>query len=209
MFLTKNIQALFKKGVLKVEFNDNGDARRVAEATCLIEPFSVALARELGDEVADHLFTGADGIRDELDSIDLRLRAGLQNVTVRSHDELEPLALLTPVSVKDVCVTRVDDRKTGTCWLAMSFVLVFSLEEKAARNFVLDQFGRTMYWSFERMQGDLLQKAAIHDAIGGMVPKGTTLTATFGGESVTLTEEDAQRHRGEAKRLRAEANKAH
>jgi hypothetical protein len=68
MFLTENIPALFKKGALKLVPAEDGPGHvRVAEATCLIEPFPHTLARELGEEIAAHLFDETNVIRPELD----------------------------------------------------------------------------------------------------------------------------------------------
>jgi len=209
MFLSENVVALFKKGVLKLEKNDDGEYRRVAEATCVIEPFPHTLARELGEEIAGHLFDDDHAIRQELESIDLRMRVGLQNVTVRPDEALEPIALITPATIKDVNATVVEDKKSGRRWLSFSFVLVFSLEKKAARNFVLDQFGRTLLWTFERMQGDLLATARIKEAGARMADVCgdgiESVTLSTEERSVTLTAEDGQRLRQEAKDLRRKA----
>lgn len=207
MFLTDNIPALFKKGTLKLMAGEDGGTRRVAEAQCWIEPFPARLAHELGEDIAGHLFTGDDAIRDELDAIDLRVRAGLQSVTVRHHEELKPCAELSPVSIKDVSVERIEDKKSGRSWLACTFVLVFSLETKEARNFILDEFGKTLLWSFRAIQAELLGKAELHDALARLGdPSGDgSTTASFGvagGEMHTI---DAKKHRAEAKRLREEA----
>lgn len=78
MFTSSNIVAFFKKGTLKLAPNADGDLRRFAEATLVIEPFSAELAHELGEDIAGHLFDHRDLIRDELESIDLRVGAGLQ-----------------------------------------------------------------------------------------------------------------------------------
>ena len=211
MFLSPNVPALFKKGTLKLQTSDEG-LRRVAEATLVIEPFPASLARELGDEIAGHLFDDVGSIRPELEGIDLRVRVGLQSVIARHDEALEPIALLVPVSIKDVSVQRIEDTKTQRTWLACSFVLVFSLEERAARNFVLDEFGKTLLWSFTAMQRELLNQAAIHDAIGKMVPSGGGIdSVTFktpGHEPVTLTREDAKVHRDTAKKLRQAADES-
>src|SRR3954468_1057115 len=102
MFLTENVPALFKKGTLKLVPSDEGGLRRVAEAMLVIEPFPSNLAHELGEDIAGHLFDDEDAIRAELESIDLRVRCGLQSVTVQHHEDLEPCALLSPVSIRDV-----------------------------------------------------------------------------------------------------------
>jgi hypothetical protein len=205
MFVSDNVPALFKKGVLKMTPRDDGTYRRVAEATLVIEPFPVALAHEMGEEFAEHLVDSTGAIREELEAIDLRVRAGLQSVTVRPHEELEPIALIAPVSIKDVSVTRVEDKKSGRQWLSLSFVLVFSLEDKAVRNFVLDEFGKTLLWSFVSMQRELLQDAAIHDAAARLGELGPcTITAT-GMEPITFDETTAKANREKAATLRKHA----
>lgn len=205
MFLSTNIPALFKKGMLKLEKTDDDGFRRVAEATCLIEPFPASLARELGDDIADHLLTSENTIRYELESIDLKVRSGLQNVTVRPDEALDPIALLSPVSVKDVNATVIEDKKMGTRHLAFSFVLVFSLETKAARDFVLDNFGRTLLWTFQALQRDLLATARMHEAAARLSDAGPATLTGPDGESVTFDPESSKRHREVAKHLRGQA----
>lgn len=207
MFLTDNIPVLFKKGTLKLTAADDGGTRRVAEATCVIEPFPYNLARELGDDIADHLLTHDNGLRDELESVDLRVRAGLQRIIVRHHEELEPVASLVPVSIKDVSAKRIEDKASGRCWLSFSFVLVFSLEEKEARNFVLDEFGKALLLSFRRLQGELLDNAALHESLAKLGDPGGDgkTTVSFGVSGGEMHEIDPKKHRAEAKRLRDEA----
>lgn len=211
MFASENVPALFKKGLLKMTPREDGTYRRVAEATCIIEPFPASLAHEIGEEVASHLFDDAGAIREELESIDLRVRAGLQAITVRHHEELEPCAIISPASIKDVSVTRIEDKKAGRQWLSLSFVIVFSLEEKAARNFVLDEFGRTLVWTFRAMQGELLKSAELHDALAKLGdPSGDgSTTVSFGVAGGEMAEIDPKKHRAEAKRLRDAAEKTH
>lgn len=209
MFLSGNIPALFKKGTLKLQDVDGG-VRRVAEATLVIEPFPARLAHELGEDIAGHLVTKDGSLRDELESIDLRVRAGLQSVTVRIDESMDPVAILTPVSIKDVNVSRVDEKKGQRSWLTCSFVLVFSLEDRAARNFVLDRFGQTLLWSFVGLQADLLKSAEMHETFARLADPGedgqTTVSfGVSGGEMHTI---DPKKHKAEAKRLRDKA-KAH
>lgn len=209
MFISDNVPALFKKGTLKLEETDTG-IRRVAEATLVIAPFPARLAHELGEDIAGHLF-GEDGlIREELESIDFRVRCGLQTVTVRLDEALEPEAIIAPASIQDVSVTRVDQKKLQRTWLSCSFVLVFSLEERAARNFVLDQFGKTLLWSFQGMQADLLREASLHDSLAKLADPGgdgkTTVSIGVGGGE--LHQIDPKAHREKAKRLR-DAAKTH
>lgn len=157
--LPSNVAALFKKGTLKLVPTDDG-YKREAEATLVIEPFNPGLARQLGEDIAEHLFADDDEIRDELEAIDLRVTVGMQNVIVRRHEELEPVAILSPVSIKDVAVKRCS-KKDEDDWLACSFVLVFGLEDKEARAFVLDEFGKRLRWTFEAIQRDLLEQTRL------------------------------------------------
>lgn len=205
MFLSDNIPALFKQGKLKLMAVEGGGYRRVAECTCVIEPFPTTLAHELGEDIADHL-VNSDGIRPELEAIDLRLRAGLQSVRVRQHEELEPCAFLSPVSVKDVRVERIEDKKTQREWLSLSFVLVFSLEDKSARNFVLDEFGKTLLWTFTAMQPGLLADAAIHEAAARLGEGGGATLSGPGIKPIKFNTETSKAHRAEAKRLRGQAH---
>jgi hypothetical protein len=210
MFLSEHIPALFKKGTLKLEKGDDGKMRRVAEATLMIEPFPVHLARELGEDMAGHLFDDDGQIRQELEGIDLRVRAGLQRVTARSHEELDPEAVLDTVSIKDVSVKRMEDAKSNRSWLSLTFVLVFSLEDKAARNFVLDQFGRSLLWSFERIDPTLDGFADAKDAAARLAeaggPGSSVSFGEVGGPMTTLTPDDAPRLRKEAANLRKRAH---
>lgn len=144
MFLTENLPALFKKGVLKLT-TEEGATKRVAEATFVIEPFNRPLAAELGEDIAGHLFDDAGTIREELEAIDLRVKAGLQRVTARRHVELKATATIEPVSVKDCSAERIEDKKSGKSWLSFSFVLVFDLSDRGTRNFVIDEFGNMLH----------------------------------------------------------------
>lgn len=202
MFASENIPALFKKGTLKLQETDDG-YRRVAEAMLMIEPFPLSLARELGEDMASHLFTDDDMIRPELESIDLRARVGLQRITVRHDEALDPIAIMEPVSIKDVKATVIEDKKTKRRWLSFQFVLVFSLETKDARNFVLDEFGKTLLWSFLSLQADLLREAALHDSLAKLVPEGTTVS--FGEAGGEMHQIDAEAHRQKAADLRKKA----
>lgn len=203
MFLSDHIPALFKKGTLKLQESEDG-YRRVAEATLMIEPFPVNLAHEMGEEIAVHLFDENGAIRNELESIALNVRAGLQRVTVRHDQALEPIAVLDTASIKDVKATVIEDKKSNRRWMSFSFVLVFSLETKAARNFVLDEFGKTLLWTFVALQGDLLRKADLHDALGRLGgPEGTKVS--FGVAGGEMHEIDTEKHKTIAKDLRNKA----
>jgi hypothetical protein len=206
VFLTKHVPALFKKATLKLLPTDDG-LRRICESTLVVEPFFPNLARELGDDIADHLFDDDDQIRPELEAIDLSVRCGLQRVVVTAHQDLDPVADLAACAIRTVQVKRMGDEKTGRYWLALTFVLVVTLDSQEARTFVIDGFGRELLWTFTAMQRELLNEAKLHDSIANMLPKGEggTLTISSGGKSATLTQEGAAEHRATAKKLRQQA----
>lgn len=158
MFVSEQVPALFKKGTLKLEKTEDG-FRRVAECTLMIEPFPLALARELGEEVAAHLFTDEGQIRGELESIELRPRMGLMRLSAQLDRAMEPVVELDEASVKDLSAKVMEDKASARRWLSFSFVVVFSLQGRAARNFVIDEFGKTLLWSFRPIQADLLASA--------------------------------------------------
>lgn len=205
MFITPHVEALFKKGALKLIRNDDDETIRVCEATCVIEPFTVNLARELGEEVSGHLFDDEGKIRREIDAVSLRVRVPRQRVTVTTHPEVASLATLEHVDVRNVRVTRMEDQKTGREWLACAYELVVPLDSKVARGFVLDGFGRALYWSFEASQMDFLDnesKARVLRSAARLGESGGGVTITADGmEPVHLNADTAKRHRAEAAAL--------
>jgi hypothetical protein len=103
----------------------------------------------------------------------------------------------------------VKGAKTGRSWLAFSFVLVFDLVEKKARNFVIDEFGNTLRLSFDPIQLDLLDdeaRAGIKEQAAKLVDAGLTSISTPDG-TTHFDKDDATRLRREASALRK--GKAH
>lgn len=151
MFLSENVRVKFKRGNLKL-IEQEGSVERRAECVMVIEPFSQQLAAELGEETAAHLFDETKKIREELGKIELRLRSGLQRVTVRHHEELAPIIVIDSAFVKDCEATRVDVEKTGATFIRFNFTLCFDLADKGARNFLIEEFGSSLQLSFQAMQ---------------------------------------------------------
>lgn len=209
MFASAHIPTLFKRCTLKlVEVED--EVKRVAEGACIIEPFTPALARELGEEIAGHLFTDEDSIRAELKGIDMRVRVPLQRVKAARHADLTP-AVLENVIVKDCKVARVEDTKALREWLAFTFTLVFDLSDRITREFVIHNFGSAMHLTFEPMQRELLDVApAVVDAVERLAPRpggegidAVTIGTNLGdGRAVTLTAADGVRLRSVLKGAR-------
>lgn len=200
MFISQHVPTLFKRCTLKIVETDD-ELTRVAEGACVIEPFTPALARELGEDIAGHLFTDEDQIRPELKGIDMRVRVPLQRVRASRHPELEPV-VLESVIVKDCKVARVEDSKALREWLAFTFTLVFNLSDRITREFVVHNFGSALHLTFEPMQRELLDDvpAAVIDAVARLAPKpgsgiDSVTISTPGAEPVTLTAADGERIR--------------
>jgi hypothetical protein len=150
MFLTPKVPALFKKGTLKLVDDDGPSVRRVGGSHA--GDRAVPGGNSRTNSVKRSPGTSSTAPTTSAPSwraIDLRDALRTAEGHRRSSTKTSaPCATLTPVSIKDVSVTRIEDKKTGRAWLSLACVLVFSLEDKAARNFVLDEFGKTLLWTF-------------------------------------------------------------
>lgn len=155
MFKSRDLKCQFKRAALKMVSDPKGVDHRVCEATLVIEPLPRSLALELGADVAGHLFDEKQMMRGEVDNIMLHINAGLQRVTVKSHFELDAIAMLEPVEIDSLKATRIDDEKNGKSWFSLAFVLIFELSDKAARSFTIDHFGNPVYLTFNKLQRDL------------------------------------------------------
>lgn len=213
MFVTPNLPALFKKATLKL-VEENDTTTRAAEVAVVFSPFHAHLAREMGEDIAGHLFDDDDQIRPELSSVTLRPRVGALRVSARPVLDMDAI-VIEPVGLVSVVAKVCGNEKSGLRWLELTCTLLFSLESKLARDFVLDTFGRTRLWTFEPLQRDLLADAHITESLAklaGAGGKGSSVS--FGivnpetGRSedrTTPTFEDAERLKQQAADLRAKA----
>lgn len=212
MFLTPNVLAQFKKATLKLVKGDGGETTRAAEAALVFDPFTAELAREMGEDLADHLFTADNQIRAELSAVTLRPRVGALRITARPAQDMDGTEI-EPVGLSTVTATVKEDERSGHCSLVLTATLVFSLESKVARDFVLDSFGRSLLWTFEPLQRDLLADAAITESLAtlaGAGGPGSSVTFGLAGEpGVTLTHADADRLKEKARRTRHAVSARH
>lgn len=213
MFQTPNVSALFKKATLKLVKGDDDTPRRVAELALVFEPFVAGLAREIGEDVASHLFDDADEIREELSSVALAPRVGLLRVTARAHEKAEGVTL-DNLRLPSLTASVKEDAKNGTRWIALTAVLDLSLETAKARGFVLEGFGRPLLWTFESMQRDLLEEANFVEAASRLAAAGGPGSSVSFGivnpdgsreKGATLTHADADRLKEKARDLRKQA----
>jgi len=214
MFLTENVPALFKKATLKLVKGDDGGVVRAVEAALVFEPFTPDLAREMGEDIAGHIFGEDDQIRAELSSVDLRPRVGALRITARPHVDL-PAIVLEPVGLRSVSAMVREDEKGGTRWVILTVTLVFSLESKVARDFVLDHFGRQLAWTFEPLQRELpdLKVAQAMGRMASTVRDGGITSMTMSciengtvTDSVTIDREAAKRIHANVKSMEKAAH---
>lgn len=197
MFLTPNLPILFKNAKLTV----NDENERFAAVIFVLEPFTPALAHELGEEVASHFYDSRGVVRPEFTKIDFRTQPGtrVQYLTVRAAPDAIGTTVIKPVVIDSYEVTKPDPEKER---LKLTIAASFSLAEKTNRAFAIDRFGTGIYVTFENAQRSLDLGAAgnlrserlsdIADDFAASVPKGTTATISSGGRSATITPAKAE-----------------
>lgn len=211
MFTSENVPAFLKSVNLRLD--KEGD--RFAFCVFTIEPFMPHLAHELGEEVAEHLFEGAGPKalpRDEVGGIVFNLDFPRQRLAARSHEDLDPVAVLDHVGIGKLKVDRVEDEDgDAPPILKLSFQVEIALNERRAIDFVVQHFGTALLLTFKPMQRDLPlddaeslarvkeSAARLAEAAG---PGSSMSFGLVGEEPVTLTPEDAPRLRDEAREIR-------
>jgi len=156
MFTTDNVQLLLSKATLKLIKDDKGVEHPMAECILLRDPFPIALARELGEGVADHLYDDEDGIREELQSITLDPKVQQQAISVREAPDVpSPLVTLRHVDILTLTCAKAVDEKTGEVWIKASLRVRFGLAEREHREFLVRGFGHLLCWSFSVEQRPL------------------------------------------------------
>jgi len=158
MFTTPNIQAALKGITLRVEETDD-ETRRVADCKFLVQPFSVALARELDPAVVQHCFELEDETageagwvpRPEIADVLFAIGIPLQRLAVRrAPDEAQPATVLPVVGIRKVRVLRPKPDKPT---LGASFVASFDVDGQMDELGILIRlWGRWTYLTFEPLQ---------------------------------------------------------
>lgn len=179
MFLSKNLPLLFKNAKLMV----NEDNERFAAVTFVLEPFTPALAHELGDEVANHMYDSRGVVRPEFTKIGFQTQPGtrVQNLTVRAAPDAPGTTVIKPVVIDSYEVTKPDPEKER---LKLTISASFSLAEKTNRAFAIDRFGTGIYVTFQNAQLDLgLSETMerIREDFVAAQPEGTSVTMSMRG----------------------------
>jgi hypothetical protein len=158
MFQTKDVMLKVKAAKLVESEDSKGNPVKMAEVQLVRETFPIHLARELGEEVASHLWTEDDAIRHELDSITLDPRIPNQRLAIRAVPDM-PATELQHVEVGKMTFARQEDDKTGEEWIRATIRIRFDLAPKVHREWLIMHFGEVALFSGELEQLDLIDRA--------------------------------------------------
>jgi hypothetical protein len=160
MFTSENIQAFFKDAKLRIVRADD-DEQKVAECRFVIEPFTYALAKELGPDVAGHFFQMGGAMRPEVTRLELTCPSGEHQVFIRRHAEVKrPNLAIRPVTVTAAKVERQEDEKAGKSWFRLTLALSFGIYDRPIRDFVIDWFGSGLVFTMQDTQRELIADEA-------------------------------------------------
>jgi hypothetical protein len=192
MFATPNLPILFKNAKLTV----NDDNERFAAVTFVLEPFTPALAKELGDDVASHFYDRRGVVRPEFTRIGFQAQPGtrVQILTVRAAPDAPGTTVIKPVVIDSYEVTKPDPEKER---LKLTIAASFSLAEKTNRAFAIDRFGTGIYLTFQSAQGALDLGERLSDIAENFVaslPADTSMSIGVPGRKmVHISKDDVKR----------------
>lgn len=188
MFVTEKIPLVIQKAALQFDQDEDGNDRRVAELSLVIEPLPYELAAELDADLTGHLFTSDRLIRPELNKVTLNPRVGYQRVTVNLAEDMAAIATIQNAKIGDFTVTKRID-KHGREWLKAVLLVTIDLGEKKVREFLFFHFGTIRLFTFMPEQGDILSRIdpqKLADDMNANLPSGVeSVTVSMGGRSAT------------------------
>lgn len=203
MFTTPHLPSLLKRVTFKlVEVRGSDTKARVAEVAAVIDPFTPALAHELGEDVAGHLFDEDDQPLPQVLTIGLDVPPILQRLAVTFAPDLAPEAILDEVTLRQLQVVRVEP-KQGPVTYRATIALLVPLRDFEAQA-LARLFANTVYLTFTAHQHDLFAdaKAQRAESLGrriarDLMPEGVeslTISAPGSGRPpVTLTRDEFAR----------------
>lgn len=133
----------------------------------VLEPLTSELAKELGPSIADHCFTRHGQIRDEMTSIQVRLREKPQIVTIQmAADSTVPTAVLRHVRIPLLTITKreldgdappTQTKKVGpqAATLRVTISALVDPAEKEHREFFCRHINAFLLFSFDPEERDL------------------------------------------------------
>lgn len=158
MFASRDEWMVVKAAKLSVVEDDKKVEHRMAEVQLVIEDLPRALASEMGEDVAGHLFTDGGAVRHELASITLDPRVQNQRISVRQVVD-GPATEIHDVEVLSLTCARQEDEKTGKEWIRATARVRFDLAPRIHREWLSMHFGYGLHFSFDAEQLDMLDDA--------------------------------------------------
>ena len=156
MFTSHDLEAHFKDAKLRLVV-DGDDPQKIAECRFVIEPFTYALAKELGASVAAHFFAKGGVMQGEVAKLELACPDSEYQLVVKRHKDLTRHTLrIRPVRATAAKVERQDDEKAGTAWFRLTLTLSFAVHDRPARDFVVDGFGGQWCLTLQETQRRLI-----------------------------------------------------
>ena len=156
MFTSHDLEAHFKDAKLRLVV-DGDDPQKIAECRFVIEPFTYALAKELGASVAAHFFAKGGVMQGEVAKLELACPDAEYQLVVKRHKDLTRHTLrIRPVRATAAKVERQDDEKAGTAWFRLTLTLSFAVHDRPARDFVVDGFGGQWCLTLQETQRRLI-----------------------------------------------------
>lgn len=196
MFTTPNLPSLLKRVTFKlVEVPGADTKQRVADVAAVLDPFTPALAHELGEDVAAHLFDEDDDLLPHVRDIRLDVPPLLQRVTVRFAPDLPVDAVFDEVTLRSLQVTRVEAAEDA--WYRATVAMHVPLRDAEAQA-LARLFGSLVSLTFEAHQRALFEQVAAvaRHADALLPPSATSMTVTVPGSGrapVTLTRDEFAR----------------
>src|SRR3990167_2516234 len=143
MFVTRDVWMVIKKATLTVAEDDTGVEPRMAEFALVLDPFPITLAKELGEDVAGHVYSDEGVLRQEVSTITLDPRVPAQRMSATGAVGHEG-TVIRNVDVLGLTLAKKSDEKSGTVWFRATFKVRFDLAPKLNREWIVRVFGPGM-----------------------------------------------------------------
>lgn len=175
MFKSRCLRCHVASATLKTEELKKDERFPVLAAKLVLEPLTLELAKELGAQMADHCFTKQGQIRDEMTSVQLRLREKPQIVTIQmAADATQMTAVLRNVRIPIITITKreLDPGEEGTqtkrvapqaATLRVTISMLVDPAEKEHREFFCRHIHNWLLFSFDAEERDLFADLRAED----------------------------------------------
>jgi hypothetical protein len=155
MFTTKQIGIDLAGCRLNVR-EEEDERLTIAEVNLIIDPWPVALLRELGDEAATHVFLADGRVKPELKTVKIApTRGRLQRLHFASALDVVAEHGIEPAIVQWFKFDRRDEEKTGRIWVKGTIRVDLEYRDKAVRDLLAKRFGTRCFLSTIGLEGRL------------------------------------------------------